>query len=147
MSTSVHTIEKSVHQTNDWLAALSNELELSDNESAFTSLRAVLHSLRDRLPVDTAANLGAQLPLVVRGIYYENWNPSSTPERIRHEQPFIERVCAEIPDEKLHERARDIIQCTLGLLSRELDATSMEKFRERFPMELRDLWPIERSVH
>lgn len=147
MLRSVQAIEKSVHQTNDWLAMLSNDMGLKEKESAFASLRAVLHTLRDRLPADTAAQLGAQLPLVVRGIYYENWEPSSTPQKIRHQQSFIERVCAEIPDETLHERAREIIQCTLGLLSRELDATSMEKFREHFPMELRELWPTEQQVH
>ena len=30
--------------------------------------RAVLHALRDRLPLDLAAHLGAQLPLILHGI-------------------------------------------------------------------------------
>ena len=39
----------------------------------------MLHTLRDRLTVDVAAKLAAQLPTLIRGIYYEDWDPSRTP--------------------------------------------------------------------
>ena len=60
------------------------------NES-YAALRAVLHSLRDRLTADESAQLAAQLPLLVRGMYFDGWDPSIVPVKMNKEQ-FLERV-------------------------------------------------------
>jgi uncharacterized protein (DUF2267 family) len=57
---------------------------------SYTALRAVLHALRDRLPVQQSANVAAQLPMLVRGLYYEGWNPSQVPQRMDKDQ-FLNR--------------------------------------------------------
>ena len=44
-----------------------------DRRSAYRALRSVLHVLRDRLTPEQAVHLGAQLPLLVRGIFYDGW--------------------------------------------------------------------------
>jgi uncharacterized protein (DUF2267 family) len=51
-----------------------------------------LHVLRDRLPVPEAAHLGAQLPMLVRGFYYDNWKPTATPTKIKTPQEFYDAV-------------------------------------------------------
>jgi uncharacterized protein (DUF2267 family) len=84
-------IERSVEKTHVWLKELAEELG-SDRQYAYRSLRAVLHNLRDRLPVETAAKLAAQLPTLIRGIYYEDWSPSRTPLPIHDVDAFLERV-------------------------------------------------------
>ncbi|HKO24530.1 MAG TPA: DUF2267 domain-containing protein, partial [Chloroflexota bacterium] len=61
---------------------LSEELGTGNRLQAYEVLRAVLHALRDRLPVESAAKLGAQLPMLVRGFYYEGWNPTHTPDKM-----------------------------------------------------------------
>jgi uncharacterized protein (DUF2267 family) len=63
--------EQTLQKTNEWLTRLATELAGDDRQLAYRALRASLHALRDRLIVDEAAHLGAQLPLLVRGIYYE----------------------------------------------------------------------------
>jgi uncharacterized protein (DUF2267 family) len=64
-----------------------------------TVLRTYLHALRDRLTVDEAAELAAQLPELIRGIYYEGWDPSKTPVRYEDLADFLDRVSAgEIED-------------------------------------------------
>ncbi|HEY0516342.1 MAG TPA: DUF2267 domain-containing protein [Solirubrobacteraceae bacterium] len=88
-------IERSVEKTNIWLKQLCEELGVEDRQEAYRALRAVLHALRDRMTVDVAAKLGAQLPTLVRGIYYEEWDPSRTPLRIRDLDTFLEHVRAE----------------------------------------------------
>ena len=87
-------IERSVEKTHIWLAAIA-ERTGGDRQYAYRAMRAVLHVLRDRLPVDTAAKLAAQLPTLIRGIYYEEWVPSRTPLPIHDVDAFLERVAAE----------------------------------------------------
>src|ERR1700755_489629 len=58
---------------------------------SYAALRAVLHALRDRLSVDEAAQLAAQFPVLIRGIYYDGWDPSRVPQRM-HRDEFLGRV-------------------------------------------------------
>jgi uncharacterized protein (DUF2267 family) len=53
--------------------------------------------LRDRLPPEVAIKLAAQLPLLLRGIYYEGWHAAGTPTRERHIEDFIDHVWSELP--------------------------------------------------
>src|ERR1035438_1312523 len=72
-------IEHSVEKAHIWLKEVAAEMGDEDRQSAYRALRAVLHTLRDRLTVDVAVKLAAQLPTLIRGIYYEDWDPSRTP--------------------------------------------------------------------
>lgn len=58
---------------------------------SYDALRGVLHAVRDRLPVEEAAQLAAQLPMLVRGLYYEGWDPSKVPVKMDQVE-FLERV-------------------------------------------------------
>jgi uncharacterized protein (DUF2267 family) len=60
--------------------------------NSYLALRAVLHTLRDRLIVDEAIDLGAQLPMLVRGFYYENWQSVGKPLKYRHKEEFLNQV-------------------------------------------------------
>jgi uncharacterized protein (DUF2267 family) len=88
-------IEHSVEKAHIWLKELAEELGVDDRQYAYRALRAVLHTLRDRLTVDVAAKLAAQLPTLIRGIYYEDWDPSRTPLPIHHVETFLDHVVAE----------------------------------------------------
>ena len=92
---SVHAIEHSVEQANIWLRDLAAELDHDDRAGAYRVLRATLHVLRDRLTVNENAQLAAQLPLLIRGVFYERWDPSSTPARYHSANDFLKRVAAE----------------------------------------------------
>jgi uncharacterized protein (DUF2267 family) len=65
-------------------------------KQSHAALRAVLHALRDRLVVEEIAHFGAQLPTLVRGIYYDGWRPSDTPVKMNREE-FLERVRQDFP--------------------------------------------------
>lgn len=71
--------DHAVHTANTWLTDIATALDTDDIHLAYRALRAWLHALRDRLTVDSAAKFGAQLPEILRGIYYEGWDPSKTP--------------------------------------------------------------------
>jgi uncharacterized protein (DUF2267 family) len=73
-------VRQSVEKAHIWLKELAEELGTDDRQAAYRVLRASLHALRDRLPVNEAAQLAAQLPTLIRGIYYEDWVPGSETE-------------------------------------------------------------------
>ena len=93
--TGVDSIAKSVQTTDRWLAELGEELGTEDRREALRVLRAVLHALRDRIGTDEAAQLASQLPLVVRGLYYENWRPSAASTQYHDVDTFLRRVADE----------------------------------------------------
>ncbi len=72
------------------------ELELDSRRQGYNALRAFPHPLRDREPPEVAIKLGAQLPMLLRGIYYENWHAAGTPTRERHASEFADHVAMEL---------------------------------------------------
>lgn len=92
MSTHISSLDHGIQVTNEWLRDVATALGTDDRRYAYRALRAHLHVLRDRLAVDEAAQLAAQLPNLLRGIYYEGWDPSGTPIQVRRERDFLERV-------------------------------------------------------
>jgi uncharacterized protein (DUF2267 family) len=90
----VETFERTVHVTNRWLVDAAAALGTEDRQEAYHAVRAALHALRDRLPVAEAAQLAAQLPTLLRGVFYEGWRPAATPERYHDVATFLERVAA-----------------------------------------------------
>lgn len=81
-ATGLEVFDKSIQTTNIWLDEIMKDLG-PDRQLAWHLLGAVLRTMRDQLPPDLAAHLGAQLPLVVRGAYYDQYQPSASPEKTR----------------------------------------------------------------
>jgi uncharacterized protein (DUF2267 family) len=97
--------------------------------------------VRDWLPVNEAAGLGAQLPELLRGIYYEDWRPAATPVKQRHRVDFIARVERSFKNDPLLSTA-DEVTVVFALLSEKITAGEIEKVRHSLPADLRELWPV-----
>ena len=76
-ATGLDVFDKTLQTTNIWLNEIMDEMG-PDRQIAWKALSTVLHKLRDRLPVEAAAHLGAQLPLLVRGVYYDQYQPAGS---------------------------------------------------------------------
>jgi uncharacterized protein (DUF2267 family) len=79
-------------KANTWLNRVADRMEITDRNKAGRIFRAVLHALRDRLPSSEAAHLGAQLPIIWKGIYYDGYRPDHEPVRIRNEHQWLEFI-------------------------------------------------------
>lgn len=94
MPHTTHPLEHEVQVAHEWLAAVAAEFGTEDARFVYRATRAWLHAVRDRLPVVEVAHLGAQLPELLRGVYYDGWTPSATPKHI-HVDEFIARYADE----------------------------------------------------
>src|SRR5579884_2468589 len=92
---SLSVIDRNVETTHVWVNDLAEELETEDPQQAYRVLRAFLHAVRDHLPVNEAAQLSAQLPIFIRGVFFEGWEPSRTPDRTRDLDSFLWRIARE----------------------------------------------------
>lgn len=91
-ATGLEVFDRTIQTTNVWLDDIMHQLDWSDRHKAYHALRAVLHALRDRLPVNDAGHLSAQLPMLVRGVFFEGWRPARTPIRERTRDEFLSHV-------------------------------------------------------
>lgn len=140
MTTGLDTFDKTVQESNLWLKDLMERLHSQDRHHAYSTLRAVLHSLRDRIGPENAAHLGAQLPMLLRGLYYEGWDPSGKPTKERHEAQFLARVGEELPraDEAEVEQG---VYAAFDVLAKHIDRGAAVKLAVILPQELRKFWP------
>lgn len=138
--TTIDSLNRSLQTTQIWLKTLAEEGHLDDERQAYSALRAVLHALRDRLTVDEGADLAAQLPLVVKGVYYDGWKPSRVPAKYDDRGGFYSRVQEEIPAGSGLDPAH-ATEAVLSLLADKVTAGEIRDVVVTLPKDLRDLWP------
>lgn len=138
--TQVPALDHTVQQTNVWLKKLISDHYLADRHHAYSALRAVLHALRDRLTPEQAVHFGAQLPILVRGVYYEGWHLAAKPRSERHVDEFVARVAAQLPPQFPRD-ALSVTKAVFELLWQELDPGEIAKVVDTLPLPLRGLWP------
>jgi uncharacterized protein (DUF2267 family) len=136
-TTHVDAIERSVQKTNQWLHELAAELG-SDERTAWRALRAYLQVLRDRLTIDEAAQLAAQLPHLLRGVFYEGFDPGHQPEKIRDRDVFLARLAerAQLPDA---DEAAATARAVTRLLRRHVSLGELEDVLSQLPTEIREV--------
>ena len=92
----------------DWLEELCHDLQWREKARAYALLHETLHAIRDVLSVTEAADLAAQLPVLVRGIFFEGWSPSGTPVMAGEKADLRNRIEARFADDPLEDPDRAI---------------------------------------
>jgi uncharacterized protein (DUF2267 family) len=148
-ATGLDVFDRTIHLTNAWLDEIIDWLEQTpaslrrDKHMAWHTLGAVLRAVRDRVPLELAAHLGAQLPLLVRGTYYDQWRPSETPQKWRTAEEFLAVIAADLISVgavSLDDVA-DAADAVFRVLNRHVDPGQLRKIRQALPEEIRALWP------
>ncbi len=136
-------LDSTIQKTHEWLKGVTDGLGFPNERAAFAALRAVLHGLRDRLPQQNAVQLGAQLPMLIRGMYYEGWDPLKEPSKIRHQEEFFSLVAAGLKEHTELRDARRVTKIVFSVLADHLDVGEKEKLLRTLPKDLRELWAAE----
>jgi uncharacterized protein (DUF2267 family) len=130
--------DKTIQTTNIWLNEIMEDLG-PDRHVAWKVLSTVLHKLRDRLPLELAAHLGAQLPLIVRGAYYDQFEPTRLPTKCRDMESFSAEVAEWLTD--IRPVDPDLaITSVFRVLSRHVSEGQIGKVRDALPKHIREHW-------
>ncbi len=133
--------EKTMIETYEWIDEITDMLAWSDRHYGLQALRGVLHALRDELTVDQSAKLAAQMPTLVRGIYYESWNPPIEPLSSRKIE-FLTRVERALGGYVPKYDTELVAQTVFRVLESRLSG-ECAKIKSTLSKELRGLWSAQ----
>ena len=139
----VDHLDHSIDTTNRWLDELAGELGAQDRREAYRALRGWLHTLRDRLTVQTGAHFAAQLPEMFRGVYYDGWSPRNVPKKYGREQ-YLEAFCnsSAIRGPAAPSALAGVTRCMRRLLGR----GAIDHAFDQLPKDVRSLLEGDRDV-
>lgn len=134
----LEVFDKTLETTHIWLGEIMEDIG-PDRQVAWKVLSVVLHKLRDRLPIGVAAHLGAQLPLLVRGVYYDQFQPSRLPTECNSREEFVAEVAEWLSDTRPVDP--DLaVRAVFGVLSRHVSEGQINHVKEALPRSLRQSW-------
>lgn len=87
----VSVFGRTLQKSELWISEIQGELHWVDTDTVYRLLRAVLHTIRDEMSVDETAHYAARLPLLLRGTFYECWNPGDRHHRLS-DREFLRAV-------------------------------------------------------
>lgn len=136
--TSIADLGSEPKATEAWVDDLMRLLGWHDRQRASLALIATLHALRDCLGRDEAVYVGAQLPTVLRGLYYEGWHPRARP--VTGRSAFLERILDGVHRDVAVD-AGQVAHAILALLATHMPAGELETAKAATPPALHNLWP------
>jgi uncharacterized protein (DUF2267 family) len=139
-ATGLDVFDTTLHKTNIWLNDLMQVLGWPDRHKAYLALRTTLHALRDRLTLEEVAQLSAQFPMLIRGFYYEGWDPTGKPLRVRHKEQFLARIEQEFRGDD-HLDSERVARAVFTVLAKRVTEGEIEDVKHVLPAEIRELWP------
>lgn len=140
--TGIPTLDHTLSATKEWLKEVREELRLDNEEEALKAIGAVLQALRDRLTVEEAVDLAAQLPMLLQGVYYQRWQPVGKPLKLRSQQEFYQQVAK---DMGMHKETKldpqHIVPGVFRVLEKHISRGEIADVKSTLPAELLQLWP------
>lgn len=138
--TKAAVLDTSMQRTHEWLRAIGRELGVDNERAAYAALRATLHAVRDRLPVELVAHLGAELPMLIRGIYYEGWHPSAAKLKAAHDEDFQTSLHRELQGHDELQHVEKVAQSVFRILDQKLETGQIDRIIDALPEKVRRLW-------
>lgn len=132
--------DTSVQKTDEWLHGIEDELHFYNERAAYAALRATLHAVRDRLPVELVAHFGAELPMLIRGIYYDGWHPSATRLKAAHAADFCDSLRREMLGHDELQHVDQVARAVLRVLDQRLEPGQVGNVVDALPQDARRLW-------
>jgi len=137
-------LDTSIQHAHEWLHDIGRALGFESEHAAYAALRATLHAVRDRLPVELVAHFGAGLPTMIRGIYYDGWHPSATRLRAAHDEDFVVSVRGELHGHRELQNVEQVALAVMGVIAERMESGQIDHILDALPKQVRSLWQIAR---
>ncbi len=134
--TKVSAVDHAAQTAHTWIRDVAVEFQTEDLEFAYRVLRAWLHTLRDRLTVEAGAHFAAQLPDLIRGVYFAGWDPGAVPQKYDAEEyalRFAHEATIALDD------VSKAASSTTAAVLRHMPAAQLDKALAQLPTQLRSV--------
>jgi uncharacterized protein (DUF2267 family) len=138
--TGLDVFDTTIQQSNRWLKAMMSEMVTEDRHAAYVALKATLQALRDRVGPENAVHFGAQLPILMRGVLFENWHIAGTPTSERTAEEFVARVERYLPPNTGID-AQYAAHAGLAAVADMVDEGEVRKLMRILPHSMAELFP------
>ncbi len=113
-----------------------------DTDRAYRIFRSVLHALRDNIPVEENLHLMAQLPMLVKALYVDNWKIHGDGGNVRHLDQFLAKVqemntFSEQKDLHTPEQTQQAVLAVFHVLKRHVSSGEIGDIMSMLPKEIR----------
>lgn len=140
--TGLDVFDSSIQRTNAWLKELMQELNWSDHRKTYVTFRCVLHAVRDHMPVNDAVRFGQAFPMLIRGFYFDHWDPTDKPLSVRTRTDFLSVLSTYMSrDGDTKPNAEIVARAVFRLLNRKIIDGEIEDVQYLLPNAVLDLWP------
>ena len=144
VNTGLNNFEKSLKKTYAWLDDLTKELGYENNKETYLLFKAVVQSIRDILTIERAIHLGEQFPMIIKGFYYENWNPFKNEINDKKMYTFLALVSKKYQGHKVVDSVGDI-SITLHFLSKKISKNEIKEIEAIIPQEIVSFWSVSEN--
>ena len=128
---------------------LAEELGIPDDkETAFRIMRAVLRALRNQITIEESFKLLPQLPMVIKGLYVEQWKISKKPEHVRTVHDFVSAVRHEDRPVGAHDLFTfkdgvNAVMAVFKVLRAHVSEGEIDDIISVMPGPLKELWKVK----
>lgn len=136
----LEAFDRTLEKTHQFINDVAQQLNIEDKHIAFIGVKAVLHALRDRIPLEEAAQLGSQLSPLLAGFYYQGWKPAATPTKERSVDAFVDKVRGNIPDGHYPTEIETLIRSVFATLSKWVTKGEIDDVVNMLPADVQNLW-------
>ncbi len=131
--------DKALDEANRWLNEICAETGRENTQLAYHALRGTLFAIRDRLPTHEALTFSSQLPMIVRGIYFEGYSPNDKPEKFGREE-FVNRVSKELIAGGGDDDPAGTVGAALRVIGRNVSPGLTRQVQDNLPQDIQELW-------
>ncbi len=134
-------LDRAINHTVEWLDDIQDELGWGSKDETYQATKAVLQSIRDRLPNEEVVHFSANLPLIMKGMMMDGYSLKNKPERIRDLEGFLAYVQANY-DASMRDviNPEDAVITVVNVLNSHMGGGEMRKVAANMPEAIRRLF-------
>lgn len=146
MYTSDLNFDRFVQEANEYVKELADKLGHPEEiQRTFIAWKAVMHTIRDRIQISESFDLMSQLPMILKGVYVQNWKYSEKPPK---DFDTIEQMCKEVKalqaqygesEFKWEKSTEEIIRLIFDSLKKYLSEGQLKHVDNQLPKDLQGI--------